>query len=503
MVIMKGFWLDEWFILKNIKFRNYSELFANLDVMQQFPRVYLSIIKFIAEISNYNYFAVRAFPFLIQVINIILVYSIINKIIFPTNRIKGLLFVLIFLSFHTTLFYFSQLKQYTMDMLFTLVAMWYFYYLSQKYHEISIRSGKYIGMLICIFIGPFFSYTFPIVAFPIMLILFITFINDINNKKISLIPVLPLVIFALSLFLNFFTDLRFVLNDKAQYHNFDTYVMNYSNLYLFWKGLLNIIWLFTSIFFFDKAFNNNFLYFLYSIKILVFVFSVLGLYLIIFKQAEKIKINFIEFFRSLSFSRKPDFQIFFLALFLITVFLYLLKLLPMGTPRINYFCVVFISYFFITGLYYIIHQFKGIKYPLFLITVFVASFPAIASDINELKNTNLNFDQKIYNNVGNALKVAKADSLPIFVAWNEFYPSTIEKGVEGLMITSHHMYKPKDSISVYVYKKGQLDSLLQRFQLNNYILVTKYSFKIIERIKKVKKPSLQIFFKKDSTIQHE
>jgi hypothetical protein len=333
-------------------------------------------------------------------------------------------------------------------------------------------------MLVCIFIGPFFSYTFPIVVAPIMLLLFITFLFEGSNRNLSLKPMLPLIVFALALTINYFTDLQFVLSDKGQYHNFDTFVMNYKSIGLMGKGLLNIAWLFTSIFFFDKSYSFSFLCLLYFIKILVLIFSLLGLYHVIENQVKKIKRENGTFLKSLSFSGKPGIQFFFLLLFMATIFLYLIKMLPLGTHRINYFCVIYITYFVITGFSYTMKKLPKLKYLLLPAIVFAASFPAMASDINELKNTNLDFDQKIYDNVGKAINTAKADSLPIVVAFNEFYPKSLVKGTEGLMIKSHHAYKPKDSIQVYVCKNGELDSLLRCHHLSNFVLVKKYSYKI-------------------------
>ena len=158
LVNIKGFWLDEWFILYNIKFRNYPDLFGNLYYAQQFPRIYLCIVKFISELFNYNYFAIRVLPFSIQVINIFLIYFFIGNILFPKCKIKAFLFILFFLSFHTTLFYFSQLKAYTMDIFFAFMSIWYFNYLSGNYRTIKIKSLGYTGMLFFIFSGSFFSY---------------------------------------------------------------------------------------------------------------------------------------------------------------------------------------------------------------------------------------------------------------------------------------------------------------------------------------------------------
>lgn len=479
LLSIKGFWLDEWFILYNIKFRDYSGLFNNLDYMQQFPRIYLCIVKFISELFNYNYFAIRILPFSIQVINVFLSYFIISNILFPNSKVKAFLFILFFLSFHTTLFYFSQLKAYTMDIFFTFMSIWYFSYLSRNYKNIRIKSFDYIAMLFFIFLGSFFSYTFPIVIAPLLFILLVTFLSEFFYGKLSLKPILPILIFMVALVLNYFTDLQFVLSNKGQYQNFDMYVMHYESFGSMIKSLSNIVWLFTSMFFFDKFYNTYFLWLLYFVKIIVLISALIGFSVIFYKNFIQIKNQKIKYFNSISFLEAPKIEIYLVSLFFATLFLYFLKMLPVGTHRINYFCFTFSTYFLITGIFFIINKFNRIKYFLLPIILFASAFPAIQSNINEIKGTNLNFDQKIYDNVGKAVNAAHANHLPIVVFNNEFLPSSIMESQETLMIKSHHNYKPKDSIPVFVVNKNELAATLKNLKIEKYVFITKYTYKTI------------------------
>jgi hypothetical protein len=481
LINLKGFWLDEWFILYNIKFHTYSGLFNNLYYSQQFPRVYLSTVKFIAEIFNYNYFAIRVLPFSFQIVNIFLIYFLISKVVFPSDKFKALLFVLFFLSFHTTFFYFSQLKAYTADIFFTLMSVWYFYFLSKNYKSLSISSIRYLGMLFFIFSGIFLSYTFPIVFAPILIFLFLTFLSEIREHKISLKSILPMAVFIVALVLSYFTDLRFVLSDKGQYQNFSTYVMNYGNIRLFIKSLWNIAWLFTSMFFFDKAYNSYFLILLYFIKIIILIGGVTGLILVLYKYSKKTVSEKWNYIKTINFINPINIDIYLLVLFFVTIALYFLRMLPLGTHRINYFCFVFVTYFLITGVSFLLKRFKQSKYFLLPLIIFAAFFPAVQGNINELKNTNLDFDQKIYNNVGKALNAAHHYSLPVVVPYNEFYPSSIMEGQESLMIKSHHLYKPKDSIPVFVIKNNDLGNIAKGIKSDKYILINKYTYQVVNK----------------------
>lgn len=478
IVHQKAFWLDEWFILYNIKFLSYAGLFDNLFYSQQFPRVYLCIIKFIAEVFNYNYFSLRIIPFFFQVINILLVYFLISKIIYPSHRIKALLFVLFFLAFHTTFFYFSQLKAYTADIFFTFMSIWFFFFLSQNYKVISIMSNRYLGMLFFIFAGLFFSYTFPIVFTPILIFLFFTALWEIRSGRFSLKPILPIGVFVLGLVLSYFTDLRFVLSDKGQYANFDMYSIQYTGLTHFIKSLSNIAWLFTSMFFFDKAFNNYTLFLLYLIKIVVLISALSGFLILSFKYFKKMITEKLAYFKSVNFVNQPDIDIYFLLLFFITVTLYFLGMLPLGTHRINYFCFAFATFYLINGAFFLMNTFKQSKYILLPLILVAGFFPAFQGNMNELKNTNINFDQKIYDNVGKALHEAHQNSSSIIVFYNQFYPATIMKGQENLMIKSHHLYKPKDSIQVLVVKEKDLNYYVRQVKSENYILLHKYTYQM-------------------------
>ncbi len=476
---IKGFWLDEWFILYNIKFRNYPGLFGNLYYAQQFPRIYLCIVKFISELFNYNYFAIRVLPFTIQIINIFLVYFIIGKIVFPNSKLKSYLFILFFLSFHTTIFYFSQLKAYTMDIFFAFMAIWYFNYLSRDYKTIKIKSLGYIGMLFFIFLGPFFSYTFPIVVTPVLFIFLITFFSEFFKGKLSLKPLIPIVIFMVALVLNYFTDMKFVLTNKGQYQNFDMYVMQYHSLGTIIKSLFNIVWIFTSMFFFDKAYNTYFLGLLYFVKIIILISAMLGFLLVFYRNFIKWKVQKIKYFTTISFSNAPGLEIYLLGLFFATLVLYFLKMLPVGTHRINYFCFTFSTYFLITGVFFIISKFNRAKYFLLAIIIFGSIFPAIQININEIKGSNMDFDQKIYENVGKAVNESQLEHLPIVVFNNEFYPATIMKGQESLMIKAHHDYKPQDSIPVIIINKYEVAATLKNLKIDRYVFITKYNYQTI------------------------
>ena len=481
LIQLKAFWLDEWFILYNIKYKTYSKLFGNLFYIQQFPRVYLVIIKVLADISNYNYYILRLLPSTIQIVNIFFIAFLVRKIIFPNNENKGLLFILFFLSFQITIFYFTQLKQYTMEMFFSLLAIYYFHYLSKYYNRISIRSGSYILFLVGVFIGSFFSYTFPIVITPLLFSLFITLIYNFTYKKIDIKAFIPIIVFLISLIINYFTDLQYVLNNKEQYSNLDEYIMSYDSTVLLISGLYNIIRLFAYNFIFSpQNYHISFAIILYLIKITIIFLTLVGLIVKTKEQIVKMKTNKFNYLKSLRFRENPSIAVYFLLLFILTLVLYFLKILPIGQARINYFSFLFTTYFLITGLFSIINRFKRIKYLMITIVLFAIMFQNIRGNLREFKNKNLLFDQEIYENVGNAIIRAQKNKLPIIVFNNEFYPSSIMKKQEELLIKSHHLNKPQTDIKYYITDSVSFFALLKdSIKGKEYIKLNKYNFKIM------------------------
>ncbi|MGN6296278.1 MAG: hypothetical protein ACTHM7_05810 [Ginsengibacter sp.] len=240
----------------------------------------------------------------------------------------------------------------------------------------------------------------------------------------------------------------------------------------------------TSIFFFDKSsYHSIILLFFYLVKIIVLFCVVTGLVTILWRYLSEWSFKKLKSFDLEGFMGKPELRLYMILLFFVTLFLYFLKMLPVGTDRINYFCFVFVTYFLITGLYEIIGKVHRLKYFLLPLVFFAATFPTIRINLREIKNLNLDFDQKIYVNVGNAIEASKENKLPIVVAYNEFYPATIMQGQENLMIKAHHKYKPKDSIPVFVYRNGKLPDILNTIPSRKYIFLTKYTYQVIKRYK--------------------
>ncbi len=169
---IRPFWIDEWRVIYNLKFKTSTELWGPLDFMQQFPRVYLQLVKGFTSWFNYNYFSLRLPSFIVGSFTMLLAWRVMKRI-FPDGHFNRFLFVIILISSCTFTDYFVQIKQYTMDLLLSLVAMWQFIELIELPKIAKINWFNYLVLCLSFAIVPYFSYIYPIAISPVFIIVFI------------------------------------------------------------------------------------------------------------------------------------------------------------------------------------------------------------------------------------------------------------------------------------------------------------------------------------------
>ncbi len=366
-----------------------------------------------------------------------------------------------------------------MEMFFSLLSVYFYYYLSRNYKQIKIISFPYLFILLGIFLGSFFSYTFPITITPLLFSLFVTVIYNFTNKKLRIKPLIPLLIFITALIINYFTDLQYVLNSKGHYDYFNEYIMNYDSISSILKSFYNIIRVFAYNFTFTPVhYHISFVIFLYITKVIVIFLTLVGFIVTVYKQIRKLRSDKKQYIKSITFLENPNIAIYILLLFIITLTLYFLKMIPLGRPRVTYFSYIFTVYFLITGLFVVIKKVKYSKYLLVTIVIFATMFQITKEYSQEIKNENLLFDQKIYENVGNAIVNAQNYNLPIVVNTNEFYPASIMQKQENLVIKAHHLYKADKPINIYITEKDDFKKMQDSLDIEKYIKLNKYNFKI-------------------------
>jgi hypothetical protein len=210
---IRPFWVDEWRVIYNLKFKDAATLWGPLDFMQQFPRVYLEIIKAFTSLFDYSYLTLRLPSYLVGAFTIVFSYRLMNGI-YPKGHFNRFLFVMILISCSTFTEYFVQIKQYTMDMLLSLVALWQLTGLIRLGNGQAFKKSRYIGLCASFLVLPFFSYTYPVAVAPVFAIVFV---QGIHLKKILWQQWFPLLLSAIAIVVFYVVDVRQLMADKGMH----------------------------------------------------------------------------------------------------------------------------------------------------------------------------------------------------------------------------------------------------------------------------------------------
>ena len=227
---VRPFWVDEWRIIYNLKFKTIEELWGPLALMQQFPRAYISLLKWWTATQGYSYFSLRLPSLLVALAAMGAVYALARRV-WPAGNHRKYLLVLMLVSCGTFTEYFVQVKQYTMDLFLAVLALWQLVWLM----EVGERGVKSITgyLLLCVglLVAPFFSYTYPIVIAPVFMVVFV---QDVAlwRRKSGVETVKRITLQWLPLFLCTFSITLFYVADVAQ-------LSADGQMRYYWKGLVN------------------------------------------------------------------------------------------------------------------------------------------------------------------------------------------------------------------------------------------------------------------------
>ncbi len=222
---IKPYWADEWRLIYNLKFKSHAALWGPLEFTQQFPRVYLQLMKAITSRFDYSYLILRMPSYVVGSATILLAYRLMNKL-YPAKNITRFLFVLIVISSLTFTEYFVQVKQYTMEMLLSLVAVWQLITLLDLSKEKGFRAGRYLLLCLSFVVVPYFSYTYPIAVAPVFIIMGWQYLGLMKQGKWGAIVLqwLPLLVGIGAISAFYYLDVSHLMGDK-QMHNYWSYRM--------------------------------------------------------------------------------------------------------------------------------------------------------------------------------------------------------------------------------------------------------------------------------------
>lgn len=252
---IRPFWNDEWRLIYNIKFKSFEALWGRLDLLQECPRVYLCSIKAIAAVFHYSYSALRLPPLLLTMMSVLFLFYL-RKRIFPSGGVLSYLFVLIVVSSQTFTDYMVQVKQYEMDILLSLLALWQMIELMAIAEGKRIFRGRYLLLCASLLLAPFFSYTYPINAAPLFFVAGLYVWKNYRSRQSMRLTslLLPLCLLALSISIFYFLDVRHMMADKDMYVSYKrSYYKHSEERFLF--DLWNLFALVGSGFLFELVFG--------------------------------------------------------------------------------------------------------------------------------------------------------------------------------------------------------------------------------------------------------
>ncbi len=397
---IRPFWLDEWFIIWNLKNKNMRQLFGPLDLMQQFPRVYLVVFKAFASSFGYSYWSLRLPSLLASIATLLLGYRLSLRL-FPA-RSSGYLFVLMIVSSFTYAEYMVQAKQYSVDIFLGVLAIWQLDELWLLMNE-QMSSRRYLLLIASFATAPFFSYTYPIVITPVYLLagaLLVAGICNTGNRRTAGKLLLPLVVGMLSLSVFYIIDLRQLMADKSMYGFWNFLLFDTQHpIASFCRGLYSI---------YSQAGSGDLFMHIFGCT------GLLGFGYAIWQLAKR--------YKDVVADRASLLQAYSCLLIIIAICCFVAGKLPLGTSRLNSFALPSVAILVINFIDAITGRFRRVGYVWFSL-LFVALWGNIfIKPINYFTGSDYQQQLAIYRNAESGIRQAQQMHIPIAVTGAISFP---------------------------------------------------------------------------------
>ncbi len=399
LVQIKPFAIDEWRIIYNLKFRNASALLGPLEFVQQFPRVYLEVIKAFTSVFDYSYFSLRLPSFLVGTATMALAWKLMNRI-FGKEQPGRYLLVLIIIASPAFFVHYVEMKQYTMDILLSLVGIWQLLQLQDISKGTPFSVRKYLLLCLSFVAAPFFSYTYPIVITPLFFIVFMYSIRSIRIQKEGLGIVLfriwlPLIFSAISIVAFYHFDAARLLKDNKM-HLYWQYLMMPDSFdpLLFCKAFYNLFALAGSGLFFEVLIGTlGMMAFFYSIK----------------ECAGSLK--------KPSWDTEEFISWYSVCLIIIVMVLFTAGKLAIGERRLNIYLLPVAGILIVTFINRLqqIPALRKITGAVMTIIITGAVGNVVSAPVNEMMEKRHNTMLRIYVNTENAIVEARLKKIPVFI----------------------------------------------------------------------------------------
>lgn len=180
LLINPSMWHDECSLAWNIKFLYYSDFFGILNFSQMSPPFFMIATKVITTIFGFSDLSFRILPFLAGIGSIVTFYLLAEKTI--KNKLAILFAVSLFAINQQLIDYSHEFKQYSSDVLFTIICLLFF--LNLDIGRLNIKKTVFYGLVLAII--PWFSFTSVFIITGGIINLFLTNFKSNLNKKIIL-----------------------------------------------------------------------------------------------------------------------------------------------------------------------------------------------------------------------------------------------------------------------------------------------------------------------------
>ncbi len=228
----KSLWLDEAALALNILDRNFLELFTPLIYAQSAPPLFLILVKLSTLFFGNFEYVLRFIPFMMSLGSVIAFYYLLEYLFKNNNKVIMAVTLFLFSINFPLLYYTAELKQYSSDVLFVILAfLFYFKY----FKDLTPKKEIVFGFLSIIF--PLFSFG-SIFAFCSLAIL--SFAKKLKKDKGSCGSFIFPMIFTLGLIIEYFLFFKNLNPTMNIYKYWVPYFINFDIL----KGVKIFIYIF-------------------------------------------------------------------------------------------------------------------------------------------------------------------------------------------------------------------------------------------------------------------
>ena len=197
---VRSLWLDEAMLALNIIHKDVIGLLGSLEYNQGAPLGFLLVEKIVTSLLGINELRLRLFPLISGIISIVIFYMVLKNVL----NTAGVLAALALFAYSPTLIYYSsEVKQYSLDVLMIVFLLWLFINMQKQQSQVLYQVFLVISAALVIW----FSHPSVFMLASIGVVLFLQVVLKKNNRSTLPIWVIGAIWF-LSVGILYFINLK-------------------------------------------------------------------------------------------------------------------------------------------------------------------------------------------------------------------------------------------------------------------------------------------------------